>query len=110
MVQSGTSGESMTFSPYSAQGLLGDNQIGAIADSGLDIGSCYFNDPRVVQVYDDIKTPDITSQPGSRKVIQYTFSDSGDITDVIAGHGTHASGTMLGSVVNSDLTTPSKFT
>ncbi len=67
-------------------GLQGQGQIVGMGDSGLDMQSCFFNDPN---------HPD----PGlhHRKVISYRAA-LGDGQDV-SGHGTHTAGTLGGAVL-----------
>ena len=95
--QCGVVGSSSIQNPYTALGLLGTNQIGAIADTGLDVNSCYFSDPNTKVIFSPITSPIYTNS--ARKIIQYAYvSNYGDMSDDIDGHGTHVTGTMVGSV------------
>ena len=80
---------------------MGTNQIGAIADTGLDVTSCYFSDPYSKVTFSTINNP--IYNKSARKVIQYAsvplYSDN---FDVVNGHGTHTVGTMVGSVTSSN--------
>lgn len=38
-----------------------------------------------------------------RKVIEYSYNGCGDTGDQAGGHGTHVSGTVLGSMINADI-------
>ncbi len=102
----GASSQSTT--PYSIQGLLGANQIVAIADTGVDVTSCYFSDPSgKVVAPSDISSP--KTDTSVRKVVQYTYcmnkQCNSDTSDKSAGHGTHVSGTAVGSILGADLST-----
>ena len=94
-------GSSAVTNPYTSLGLLGTNQIGAIADTGLDVTSCYFSDPYSKVTFSTINNP--IYNKSARKVIQYAsvplYSDN---FDVVNGHGTHTVGTMVGSVTSSN--------
>ena len=105
----GKSSQSTT--PYSVQGLLGANQVVAIADTGVDITSCYFSDPSGKFVPpSDISSP--KTDASLRKVVQYTYcmnkQCNSDTSDSPNGHGTHVSGTAVGSIYGADLSN-SKF-
>jgi hypothetical protein len=80
--------------PYTYAGLLGTNEIAAIADTGVDQLSCYFFDSLGQVPYSPISTPIFNNS--FRKVVQYTYvTDTGDVAN---GHGTSISGAVLGSV------------
>jgi subtilisin family serine protease len=97
--QSAKVGQYAASNPYSAQGLLGDNQIVAVADTGLDVNSCYFSDSNGQHVdYSTIGNPVYSTS--FRKVIQYVAA--GDRRDDVGGHGTHATATVVGSIQNGD--------
>jgi len=94
--------------PYSEAGLLGDGQIIGIADSGVDVYSCYFIDQKKGRVptstYDKA-----TFDLSYRKVIQYAYIPGcGDTTDTIGGHGTHVCGIAAGGIANGDITSSRK--
>jgi hypothetical protein len=77
--------------PLFAANLTGNGQIIGIADSGLDVNSCFFRDPDVAVPYD-------TTNFSHRKVIQYvTYQDDLDEN----GHGTSVSGAAAGSCLTS---------
>lgn len=112
MDQSAIGGQSsQSTTPYSVQGLLGANQVVAIADTGVDISSCYFSDPSGKFVTpSDIFSP--KTDTSMRKVVQYTYcmnkQCNSDTSDPPNGHGTHVSGTAVGSIFGADLSS-SKF-
>ena len=73
-------------------GLNGTGQVIQVADTGLDMGSCYFTDTtgNVATTTYSAAAFDSTR----RKVVQYVvWADS---NDVASGHGTHVSGTIAG--------------
>ena len=86
-------GDSSTAMAYHSVGLNGSNVIVGIADTGVDEKSCYFSNPD----NSFVKRSNISKLVvdfTKRKVVQYvSFADSGD---VVAGHGTHTSGTLAG--------------
>ena len=95
-------GSTSSYNPYSAAGLLGDNQVVAISDTGLDMTSCWFSDP-AGQVAFSLTTAPVKST-AYRKVMQYTYlQDYGDTSDEVNGHGTHTSGTVVGSIKGANL-------
>lgn len=65
--------------------LLGEGQIVGVADTGLDIEHCFFNDPN-------------SEGPGPfhRKIMAYQINAVGDDLDS-NGHGTHVVGTLVGN-------------
>jgi hypothetical protein len=80
--------------PYTYAGLLGTNEITAVADTGVDQFSCYFFDSLGQVPYSPISSPIFNNS--FRKVVQYTYiRDTGDVQN---GHGTSISGAVLGSV------------
>jgi hypothetical protein len=67
---------------------IGENQIFGVADTGLDMNSCFFIDP-------DVPVPYNTISNVHRKVMTYiTYVDYVD--DSSNGHGTHVCGSLLG--------------
>jgi hypothetical protein len=64
-------------------GLTGAGQVAGVGDTGLDLGSCFFDDP-------DGRRPG----PRHRKVEGYrAIADAGDAT----GHGSHVCGSLAGN-------------
>ena len=95
-------GSSSSYNPYSAAGLLGDNQVVAISDTGLDMTSCWFSDPTGQVAYSLTTAP--VKSTAYRKVLQYTYLQGyGDTSDEVNGHGTHTSGTAVGSIKGASL-------
>jgi hypothetical protein len=94
IVQSGSQGSTPIFN----KGLKGDDQIVAVADTGLDQYSCYFydstNGATPTSSADDPQT-----YSDRRKVVQYVAF--GDSSDAPGGHGTHVSGTIVGATESS---------
>jgi len=83
--------------------LLGQNQVIGLADSGMDLNSCFFAETDKERYpnppfYNFEQDSDIKFRPedaGRRKVVQYvTFADDIEIWDL--GHGTHVGGTLAG--------------
>jgi subtilisin family serine protease len=95
IVQSGELGK---FTLYS-NGITGAGEIIGVADTGLDVNSCFFKDPERDPVSSSswaIPTTDLKQ----RKVVQYiAYADESDVT---SGHGTHVSGTLAGSSISAD--------
>lgn len=84
--------------PLWAIGVNGSGEVAGVADSGLDMYSCYFLDPSG-PVTKTSKSQylggTITTDPGQRKVVQYiAYADD---SDEVGGHGTHCVGTVLGN-------------
>jgi hypothetical protein len=78
--------------PLYEANLTGRGQIIGIADSGLDMNSCFFHDPEVAVPFDK-------TNYSHRKVIQYvTYQD--DVDDF--GHGTSVSGAAAGKCLISN--------
>jgi hypothetical protein len=78
--------------PLYAANLTGNGQIIGIADSGIDMESCFFRDPHAAVPYDH-------TNYSHRKVIQYvTYQDNQDEN----GHGTSVSGAAAGLCITSD--------
>lgn len=74
------------FSIYNELGLNGNGQLAAIADTGLDMNSCWFRDKAEIP-YDSFSNT-------HRKIAAYLpYSDDDDLTD---GHGTIVAGIVAG--------------
>lgn len=99
--QSATASNQLSSQPYTKAGMLGDGQIVTIADTGIDVFSCYFYDP------DGQVKPSLPNAPmfdqNRRKVIGYIYNSCGDQTDTDGGHGTHVAGTVAGSILKADI-------
>jgi subtilisin family serine protease len=78
-----------------AQGLMGQGEVVAVGDSGLDVDSCYFRETK--SGAPRLRGCDMTR----KKVVCYyqgeeaTFGDEGTSADG-GGHGTHVAGTIAG--------------
>lgn len=71
--------------------LTGSNQVIGIADTGIDVNSCYFYDSNVKMVYNKVNQ-------NHRKLIYYdTFANAADDD----GHGTLVAGTSAGKCLDS---------
>lgn len=55
--QSAKASSSLNDAPYTKAGLLGGGQIVQITDSGVDMTSCYFNDPKGNVAPSDLDNP-----------------------------------------------------
>lgn len=73
----------------------------SVADTGLDMSSCYFKDKSGNILPAHYKTP--ITDGSKRKVVQYSYHQNSDSSDVIRGHGTHVCGTIAGYIENSDI-------
>ena len=93
--------------PYSIAGLLGDGQVVAVADTGIDETSCYFIDPNGQVPRSPLLQP--VTVPSFRKVITYAGVEGSDFIDQVDGHGTHVAGTIAGDIYNSQLQTTGQF-
>lgn len=79
--------------PFWGVGLDGKNQIIGIGDSGIDMGSCYFQDP--ANPFSIPANSDTWSNPNHRKVVMYWGLADDKFRDLV-GHGTHTSGSLAG--------------
>lgn len=81
-----------------SRGLMGQGEIGGIADTGIDTDSCYFRDG------DSKATEEFEGcDMGKRKVVCYFTTRGADFGDDVGrerfssgGHGSHTSGSMAG--------------
>jgi len=82
------------------RGLHGEGQIVGIADSGLDHGSCFFNDAaKTVVVKTGVAGGPLFEDTTHRKIVQYrAFAD--DVAGETRDHGTHVAGSVGGHSVN----------
>lgn len=101
ITQSSSVSSKLANQPYTSAGLRGDGQIVTIADTGLDVNSCYFFDKAGRVPPSQPNAPVFNSR--LRKVIGYIYNSCGDQIDTSEGHGTHVSGTVAGYVAGSDL-------
>lgn len=74
-------------------GLDGKDQIIGIGDSGIDMHSCFFNDP--ANPFSPPTDGDTWSNPNHRKVVMYWGLADSNFKDLV-GHGTHTSGSLAG--------------
>jgi len=92
-----TTGNQPNF-PFHDAGINGETQVVGVADSGLDYGSCFFQDQgrQISTLAQGTEFEDLSQ----RKILQYiAFADGteGETT----GHGTHVTGSVLGKIDNS---------
>ena len=66
----------------------GDRQIVGVADTGVDMQSCYFIDPNVPVPYNKVSS-------AHRKVVTY-ITGQDMVDDSTNGHGTHVCGSLVG--------------
>ncbi|EKU23240.1 subtilisin-like serine peptidase [Nannochloropsis gaditana CCMP526] len=83
------------------QGLTGEGEVVGLADTGLDVASCFFHDSEHPITFEPVYDPDTgavvpTYQSAEhRKVREYfAYADGGE--GVPSGHGTHVAGSAVG--------------
>ena len=98
LIQSGATNGGNIFTDI---GLNGSGVVVGVADTGLDMHSCFFRGPPDERpVSSSLNTYSPHTDHTKRKVVQYvTIADDTDGTD---GHGTHVVGTLAGNVLPSD--------
>jgi hypothetical protein len=115
-IQSGVQGHDMGQTPIWAHGIRGEGQIVAMADTGLDANSCYFNGDAlpVTNGWSMAEGYGTKTDPSHRKIVAYDFlytcdqwpgatgcEDPADHTKWdTQGHGTHVAGNMVGDSDN----------
>jgi len=80
------------------QGLRGAGQVVAVADTGLEYGLCFFDDPGEPVVAQTVTPPGtLTVQPGHRKLVAVNGTTGNALqVDDSFRHGTHVCGTVAG--------------
>ncbi|KXZ46203.1 hypothetical protein GPECTOR_46g272 [Gonium pectorale] len=104
----GPASEEASRRPYRAAGLDGSGEVVGIGDTGIDLDSCYFADPRVnATSYRTLFTgyPPRYRPTDHRKIAQYYVVPGavlGDdpVAEQSGGHGTHTSGSLAGAVLS----------
>jgi len=84
--------------PLWALGVNGSGEVAGVADSGIDLYSCYFlgpSDPVQMTDRNNWLNGALVTDLTQRKVVQYVaYADS---YDDVGGHGTHVCGTVSGA-------------
>ncbi len=101
LLQSGTNTSSGGSTWLWRQGLMGEGAVVGVADTGLDVQSCFFHDsayPVAFRLaYDDAVGDDVPvfQSAGHRKIREYYgFADRQE--GINSGHGTHVCGSAVG--------------
>jgi len=76
-----------------ARGIDGSGEVLHVADSGVDVGHCFFHDAATEVPYNKVDA-------AHRKVVAYWTGRTGDRYDAKQGHGTHVAATIAGSLVD----------
>jgi hypothetical protein len=81
-----------------ARGLLGDGQIVAVADTGLEHAMCFFADPAHAVIPQSVAPPaPLALQLDHRKILAYNAPHPAALaTDDSFRHGTHTAGSVAG--------------
>ncbi|CAM9759904.1 unnamed protein product [Choristocarpus tenellus] len=88
----------MLVSSAAAKGLLGQDEIIAVADTGLDIYHCDFREEDGVDPVSPSSWDNPITDLSKRKVVQYI--DFVDDFDEDEGHGTHVAGSVAGAIAS----------
>ncbi|CAM9613438.1 unnamed protein product, partial [Ectocarpus sp. 13 AM-2016] len=92
------SGEETAYSMWN-EGIDGSTEIIAMADSGLDVNSCFFTEDHTVDNIDCSSWSNPVFDLTKRKIVQYVGFV--DCVDTENGHGTHVAGSAAGGLSNS---------
>ena len=81
-----------------SRGLTGARQIVAVADTGLEVGMCFFDDPEHPVTPQTVPTPGLLEvNHEHRKILAYNAPNPGALsTDDSFRHGTHVTGSVAG--------------
>lgn len=88
-------------------GIDGTGQILAVTDTGVDMDSCYFHDPKFPHILANTSNMYVDAEtkatyfynPSHRKVVMYVLGDSAASDDTMS-HGTHCAGVAVGACFN----------
>jgi hypothetical protein len=81
-----------------SRGLTGAGEIVAVADTGLETGLCFFDDPLRPAVAQTVAPPaTLTLDPDHRKILAWNAPHASSLaTDDSFRHGTHTAGSAVG--------------